>query len=408
MTSKCKEEKSFSTETFSKVSLTNLRRQAVPDLSSDLGMNIFKTFKSRKEERERKGSIPFHHTGKRRQRRMGVPFLLHEDHLDVSPTRSTFSFGSFSGIGDERRGLAILRRFIRRGSSDTTADMDSLGARQSHSHHTLMSDSHGENTVKEVRSQISTITVATFSTTVASFNVGYADFFTEHMKKMCNPVPIPEMPIEPLACSNLPRSLTDSCINYSCLEDAESIEGTNNFILKNGMLDLGVILRAVYVVLTDDISSRICDVTLNIIECLLQLRVVPSMGKKVSKVEEKENEETGLKDGTNQRTGGANVGVAGGMGEALGGGGGGNGGGGGGGGGDDGKNRHVPLSGHRLALTMPIKIVKFLGCAYGCGEGHRGLSGDRLHMQVMAADTLTRRHCRGWYTNKTPLQRLVH
>ena len=36
---------------------------------------------------------------------MGVPFLLHEDHLDVSPTRSTFSFGSFSGLGEDRRGM---------------------------------------------------------------------------------------------------------------------------------------------------------------------------------------------------------------------------------------------------------------------------------------------------------------
>lgn len=40
---KCnEEEKSLSTEAFSKVSLTNLRRPAVPDLSTDLGMNIFK------------------------------------------------------------------------------------------------------------------------------------------------------------------------------------------------------------------------------------------------------------------------------------------------------------------------------------------------------------------------------
>lgn len=40
---KCNEEgKSLSTETFTKVSLTNLRRQAVPDLASDLGMNLFK------------------------------------------------------------------------------------------------------------------------------------------------------------------------------------------------------------------------------------------------------------------------------------------------------------------------------------------------------------------------------
>ncbi|MEQ2199948.1 hypothetical protein XENOCAPTIV_017794 [Xenoophorus captivus] len=82
--------------------------------------------------------------------------------------------------------------------------------------------------------------MAAFNTTVASFNVGYADFFTEHMKKLCNPVAVPEIPVEPLACTNLPRSLTDSCINYSCLEEGENIEGTNNFVLKNGMLDLTV------------------------------------------------------------------------------------------------------------------------------------------------------------------------
>lgn len=82
--------------------------------------------------------------------------------------------------------------------------------------------------------------MAAFNTTVASFNVGYADFFTEHMKKLCNPVAVPEIPVEPLACTNLPRSLTDSCINYSCLEEGENIEGTNNFVMKNGMLDLTV------------------------------------------------------------------------------------------------------------------------------------------------------------------------
>lgn len=49
LTIKCnEEEKSLSTETFSKVSLTNLRRPAVPDLSTDLGMNIFKKVSERK------------------------------------------------------------------------------------------------------------------------------------------------------------------------------------------------------------------------------------------------------------------------------------------------------------------------------------------------------------------------
>lgn len=47
LTMKCnEEEKSLSTEAFAKVSLTNLRRLAVPDLSTDLGMNIFKKVNS--------------------------------------------------------------------------------------------------------------------------------------------------------------------------------------------------------------------------------------------------------------------------------------------------------------------------------------------------------------------------
>uniref|UniRef100_A0A8C6VR30 Unc-80 homolog, NALCN channel complex subunit n=1 Tax=Naja naja TaxID=35670 RepID=A0A8C6VR30_NAJNA len=423
LTMKCnEEEKSLSTEAFAKVSLTNLRRPAVPDLSSDLGMNIFKKFKSRKEDRERKGSIPFHHTGKKRQRRMGVPFLLHEDHLDVSPTRSTFSFGSFSGIGEDRRGIerggwqtTILGRFTRRGSSDTATEMESLSARHSHSHHTLVTDlpdhsnSHGE-VVFKIRSQISTITVATFNTTLASFNVGYADFFSDHMRKLCNQVPIPEMPHEPLACANLPRSLTDSCINYSCLEDTDHIDGTSNFVHKNGMLDLSVVLKAVYLVLNHDISSRICDVALNIVECLLQLGVVPCVEKTRRKSENKENETNEKKQsetsfqlkgalttstsgfgtapitGTGDGSGGGGGG-AGGVGSAAGGAGsgGGDGGDGGGGGGGEGggrsfekndkkedKDENTPVSTHRLALTMLIKIVKSLGCAYGCGEGHRG------------------------------------
>ncbi|TKS66638.1 Protein unc-80 -like protein [Collichthys lucidus] len=347
MSLKCNEEgKSLSTETFAKVSLTNLRRQAVPDLASDLGMNIFKKFKNRREDRERKGSIPFHHTGKKRQRRMGVPFLLHEDHLDVSPTRSTFSFGSFSGLGDDRRALdrggwqaTIMGKFTRRGSTDTAADADSLSAKHSHSHHSLLRDmpdhsnSHSDNTVKEVRSQISTITMAAFNTTVASFNVGYADFFTEHMKKLCNPVVVPEIPIEPLACANLPRSFTDSCINYSCLEEGENIEGTNNFVLKNGMLDLTAVLRALYAVLSHDISSRICDVALNIIDCLLQLGVVPGMGKKLSKPDNKENQEARAKDQATQGLGGGAQGGGAVPGAGAGGGGDGGSGGGGSGGG---------------------------------------------------------------------------
>ncbi len=88
------------------------------------------------------------------------------------------------------------------------------------------------------------------------------------------------------------------------------------------------ILRALYSVLTHDISSRICDVALNIIECLLQLGVVPSVIKKASKPEDKEVERP--KEGASQSVGGAQGEAAGGTGAAPNGGGGGDGGGGGG------------------------------------------------------------------------------
>lgn len=89
------------------------------------------------------------------------------------------------------------------------------------------------------------------------------------------------------------------------------------------------VFRALYAVLSHDISSRICDVALNIIDCLLQLGVVPDMGKKMSKSENKENQEARAKESVVQGLGGG----AQGGGPIAGAGGGGDGGGGGSGGG---------------------------------------------------------------------------
>lgn len=71
---------------------------------------------------------------------------------------------------------------------------------------------------------------------------------------------------------------------------------------------------------------------LNIIDCLLQLGVVPGMGKKLSKPDNKENQEARAKDAAAQGLGG----VAQGGGPIAGAGGGGGGGSGGGGGGGSG------------------------------------------------------------------------
>lgn len=106
---------------------------------------------------------------------------------------------------------------------------------------------------------------------------------------------------------------------------------------------LQVVLKAVYLVLNHDISSRICDVALNIVECLLQLGVVPCVEKNRKKSENKENEtmEKRASEGTFQFKGvsgsstcgfgGPSASGAGDGGEEGGGGDGGGGGGGGGG-----------------------------------------------------------------------------
>lgn len=92
-----------------------------------------------------------------------------------------------------------------------------------------------------------------------------------------------------------------------------------------------------YAVLTHDISSRICDVALNIIECLLHLGVVPSLGKKAAKPDDKVKEADLSKDGASQSVAGAHGGVAGSTGAVPNGGSGdGDGGDGGGGGGESG------------------------------------------------------------------------
>lgn len=96
-----------------------------------------------------------------------------------------------------------------------------------------------------------------------------------------------------------------------------------------------------YAVLTRDISSRICDVALNIIECLLQLGVVPSITKKVAKPEDNVEEADLSKEGASQSVGGAHGGMAGSTGTVPSGGSGDGDGGGDGGGGESGSKNDI-------------------------------------------------------------------
>lgn len=110
-------------------------------------------------------------------------------------------------------------------------------------------------------------------------------------------------------------------------------------------------LRALYSVLNHDISSRVCDAALSIIECLLQLGV-PGKNKWHTCSDNKENAEARSRDGTNVRT---PVGVMGEFGVGPDGGGGG-----GDGGGGDGRDSRDNIKNNKQKVCAISADVVFL------------------------------------------------
>ena len=72
----------------------------------------------------------------------------------------------------------------------------------------------------------------------------------------------------------IPRSMTDSDINYQIEEDINEVSGSVYYILDNGHLNYKVVLRAVHFISINQRSQRICEVLLNILNCLLDLDII--------------------------------------------------------------------------------------------------------------------------------------
>lgn len=72
----------------------------------------------------------------------------------------------------------------------------------------------------------------------------------------------------------IPRSMTDSDINYQVEEDINEVSGSIYYIQENGHLNYKVVLRAVHFISINQRSQRICEVLLNILNCLLDLDII--------------------------------------------------------------------------------------------------------------------------------------
>lgn len=73
---------------------------------------------------------------------------------------------------------------------------------------------------------------------------------------------------------SIPRSLTDSDINYSHEEEVHEVPGSVHYIQDNGHLNYKVILQAIHFIALNQATPRVCEVLLNIINCLLDLDIM--------------------------------------------------------------------------------------------------------------------------------------
>eukprot|EP00105_Crassostrea_gigas_P024973 XP_011445404.1 PREDICTED: protein unc-80 homolog isoform X2 [Crassostrea gigas] len=144
---------------------------------------------------------------------------------------------------------------------------------------------------------------------------------------------------------SLPRSMTDSDINYSHEEEVHEVPGSVHYIQKNGHLNYKVILQAIHFIALNQATPRVCEVLLNIINCLLDLDIVERK-QDVKLTESPENKKA-----------------------------------------DEGSSRSTTSdsaqeqTAHGLAMDSLFSIFKSLGCPNGCGDGLKGSYGDHLRLK---------------------------
>ncbi|XP_076436361.1 protein unc-80 homolog isoform X3 [Babylonia areolata] len=168
--------------------------------------------------------------------------------------------------------------------------------------------------------------------------------------------------------ASLPRSFTDSNIPYQAEKEMAEVPGSKFYIQDNGHINYMVVLQALHFVAMNSHVPRICEVLLNVLNCLLDLDIIetpdkggggdsretspslaPSPGSPAG--------EKGREQSQGQR------------------------------GGDGRKN---DISAHSLAMDSLFRIYKSLGCPQGCGDGVTGPQGD--HLRLKGQNCLHRLH----------------
>ncbi|KAK6194683.1 hypothetical protein SNE40_000272 [Patella caerulea] len=146
---------------------------------------------------------------------------------------------------------------------------------------------------------------------------------------------------------NMSRSLTDSNIYYQHEEEIQEVAGSKYYIQDNGHINYKVVLRAVHFIALSERSPSICEVLLNILNCLLDLDIIetnhPVSPQSVTTPESAETPQSDKSPILESTKGN--------------------------------------VTAHSLAMDSLFRIYKALGCPHGCGDGIVGPQGDHLRLK---------------------------
>ncbi|GFO03526.1 unc-80-like protein, partial [Plakobranchus ocellatus] len=212
---------------------------------------------------------------------------------------------------------------------------------------------------------------------------------------------------DPQISPTLPRSFTDSNIAYKQDNEVTEVSGSKHYIQDNGHLQYKVVLRALHFVAMNEHSPRICEVLLNLLNCLLDLDIIETR-KDLPPATAIPSPAPGTRLGTGRAntvanlTGNLAATPVGSISSAK-----------SPGSGHSGANstaatpeavntsgqenmeniipgRKDEITAHSLAMDSLFRIYKALGCPHGCNDGVVGSLGD--HLRLKGQNCLQRLH----------------
>ncbi|XP_055887561.1 protein unc-80 homolog isoform X2 [Biomphalaria glabrata] len=175
----------------------------------------------------------------------------------------------------------------------------------------------------------------------------------------------PEVKDDILGSPALARSYTDSNIAYKQDGEVQEVSGSKFYIQSNGHINYKVVLRALHFVAMKEHTPRICEVLLNLLNCLLDLDIIETKSFSLSsetlsaKVSTSgPNSSAGTPEGMDAMHSGKQSPNTEGM-----------------------TKTKDEITAHSLAMDSLFRIYKALGCPHGCGDGVVGAQGDHLRMK---------------------------